>query len=69
MSAPHGPRRLAAACRAHAAPVYLETGRFAPQGTYAVWDLPMSKGRAVQIKRYEDDTFTLRILPPEEGGV
>ena len=58
--------RIAAHRLAQAAPVRLETGRFAPTGVRSAWRLPSAVG-VVTVVWYEDgDTFTLAI--PADGG-
>ena len=59
--------RLAQAAAANSAPVYLQTGHFAPPNAYAVWHLPTSAGNVLQIvARQGDREITLRILPEWE---
>ena len=61
--------RLAQAARANPAPVFLQTGHFAPPNAYAVWHLVTSGGNIVQVVAHQNDReITMRILPADEGG-
>ena len=60
--------RLAQAARTNPAPVYLQTGHFAPPNAYAVWHLVTSAGNVVQVvARQGDREITCRIVPEGEA--
>ena len=60
--------RLAQAARAHPAPVFLTTGRYAPPNAYAVWHLVCPGGTVMQIvARQGDREITCRIVPEGEA--
>ena len=57
-------RHLAAACRAHAEPVYLQTGRYAPPNAVAVWHLVTPADNVLVVTAYQGDReICLRIAP------
>lgn len=60
--------RLAQAARANPAPVFLQTGHFAPPNAYAVWHLVTSAGNVLQVvARQGDREITCRIVPEGEA--
>jgi hypothetical protein len=60
--------RLAQAARANPAPVFLQTGHFAPPNAYAVWHLVCPGGAVLQVvARQGDREITCRIVPEGEA--